>query len=257
MPWRVFGFFGIIFTMIDVKLEKFEGPLSLLVQLIDKEELDIAQISLVQVADQYVSYIRENGNIDPELSADFLVIAAKLLFIKSKTLLPYINPEEEGDEEELEQQLKMFKEFLDASQRLDEIIKSKNFMFSRPYKKGDIKYITGNDHLFSPPKNLSKEDLAKQFRGIVKRHKNEDKHKLEEGALERKVNLEEKIMEIQQKLIKRLSYSFNKLMDDSRSRTEVIVSFLAILELAKQKSVKLEQKESFSDIMVTRNAESG
>lgn len=241
--------------MIDVKLEKFEGPLGLLVQLIDKQELDITQISLAQIADQYVSYIRENGNIDPDLSADFLVIAAKLLFIKSKTLLPYINPEEEEETEELEQQLKMFKEFLDASQRLEGIIKAKNFMFSRRHRKGELKYIIGSEHLFSPPKNLKKEELARQLRGLIKQQEGKDKHRLEEGELEYKINLEEKITEIQQKLMKRLSYSFNKLAGNSASRTEVIVSFLAILELAKQRNVKLEQKGSFSDIMVTRNAE--
>jgi segregation and condensation protein A len=238
--------------MIDVKLEKFEGPLGLLVQLIDKEELDITQISLAQIADQYIGYIQENGNIDPDLSADFLVIAAKLLFIKSKTLLPYISPEEEEETEELEHQLKMFKEFLNASERINDIIKDGNSMFSPRYKKRDISRLTGDDDLFSPPKKLKADDLAQILREFIEKQGKKEKHKLEEREIEYKINIEEKIIEIQKKLVKRLSYSFKKLMNGAGSRTEVIVSFLAILELAKQKSVNLEQEDAFADIIVRR-----
>ncbi len=238
--------------MIDVKLEKFEGPLGLLVQLIEKEELDITQISLANIADQYINYIQDNGNIDSDLSADFLVIASKLLFIKSKTLLPYINPEEE-ETEELEQQLKMFKEFLDASHKVAEIIKNGNFMFSSGQRKEEIAQIKGDNFLFSPPQKITKQDLTLQFQALLNRKKNIESQKLEEAKIEHKINLEEKTLEIQRKLVKRLSYNFSKLTGNFRSRTEVIISFLAILELSKQNSVKLEQEEAFSDILVTKN----
>ena len=96
-----------------IKIDKFQGPLGLLLQLIEKEELDITEVSLAKISDQYIDSIKNTKNIDPGETADFLVIAAKLLFIKSKALLPYLYPEEENEEiEELESQLRMYKEFL-------------------------------------------------------------------------------------------------------------------------------------------------
>ena len=87
---------------MKIKIEKFEGPLSLLLKMIEQEELDITEINLAGIADQYIEYIKNNNNISPDNMADFLVIAAKLLFIKSKALLPYIYAEEEEDLEDLE-----------------------------------------------------------------------------------------------------------------------------------------------------------
>jgi chromatin segregation and condensation protein Rec8/ScpA/Scc1 (kleisin family) len=146
----------------------------------------------------------------------------------------------------------MFKEFLNASERINDIIKDGNSMFSPRYKKRDISRLTGDDDLFSPPKKLKADDLAQILREFIEKQGKKEKHKLEEREIEYKINIEEKIIEIQKKLVKRLSYSFKKLMNGAGSRTEVIVSFLAILELAKQKSVNLEQEDAFADIIVRR-----
>jgi segregation and condensation protein A len=239
--------------MIDVKLEKFEGPLTLLLQLIEKKEMDITRISLGDIADQYIEFIKKSNNVDPDLAADFLVIATKLLYAKSKTLLPYLVPDEEEEEsEDLEKQLKMFKEFVDASQKLEEILKQKHFMFPPAVSKGHRKDLLGAENSFFPPDRLTKEDLRKSFSALVEKCRANSKDKLQEEKIEYKINIEEKILDIQNKLMKRLRYSFNKMKDQAGSKTEIIVSFLAVLELAKQKSIRIDQEEAFSDIIISK-----
>lgn len=139
--------------MIDIKIEKFQGPLNLLLQLIEKEEMDIAEVSLAKIADQYIEYIKITDKISPDDMADFLVVAARLLLIKSKALLPYLCAGEEEEEiKELENQLKMYKEFLEAAKGVDFLLGKKKFMFGREFNR---KLILNNLNFFSPPrKNL-------------------------------------------------------------------------------------------------------
>ena len=104
--------------MLEFKTEKFSGPLALLLSLIEKEELDITEVNLAKIADQYVEYIKRNSNLSVDEMADFLVIAAKLLYAKSKALLPYLYADDEDDDiEDLEKQLKMYQEFVAASKK--------------------------------------------------------------------------------------------------------------------------------------------
>src|SRR3989339_84496 len=145
---------------MKIKIEKFEGPLSLLLKMIEQEELDITEINLAGIADQYIEYIKNNNNISPDNMADFLVIAAKLLFIKSKALLPYIYAEEEEDLEDLEKQLKMYKEFLEAAKKIEKMLGKKKFMFAREFNR---KVALANTHSFSPPKKLQISDILEIF----------------------------------------------------------------------------------------------
>ena len=117
--------------MHEVKLEQFTGPLGLLLRLIEKEELDITELSLAKIADNYVDYIQANKNIPDEELADFLVLAARLLYIKSKALLPYlVFDDPEDNEDDLERQLKMYQEFVTASEVLAVLIGRKKFLFA-------------------------------------------------------------------------------------------------------------------------------
>jgi segregation and condensation protein A len=236
--------------MIQIKIEKFEGPLGLLLQLIEKEELDITEICLAKVADQYIQYIKLAVNINPDEMADFLVVAAKLLLIKSKALLPYLFPEEEKEIEEFEQQLKMYKEFIEATKKIEKMIGKKKFMFAREFNR---QAILANAHLFSPPKNLKAEDLLMIFSDLILRLV--PMEKLEEATLERKINIEEKILMIEQMLMEKIKFSFNKLMATAQNKTEIIVSFLAMLELIKQRTIVAEQGDLFTEIMVNRYEE--
>lgn len=234
--------------MIDIRLEKFEGPLSLLCQLIEKEELDITQISLAKIADQYIEYIKQVKTIDPEEMADFLVVAARLLLIKSKALLPYLFPEEEEDIRELEEQLKMYQEFLAATKKVEEMIGKKRFMFGRPFNRKAVVFV---DKYFSPPKKLVKEDLLMVFSDLLMRLKPAELE-LTEERLTRKISIEDRILVIENNLINRLKVNFSKIMEDAQDKTEIIVSFLAMLELIKMRSVEVDQAELFGEIEINR-----
>jgi segregation and condensation protein A len=109
--------------MKDIQLDQFEGPLNLLLKLIEDQELDITQISLAEVADQYLKLLHTQESWSADELADFLVIAAKLVLLKSKVLLPslQLTDEEEGDARELERQLKLLKSYLDASKHVEKL----------------------------------------------------------------------------------------------------------------------------------------
>lgn len=230
-----------------IKLEKFEGPLGLLLQLIEKEEMDITQISLAKIADQYIEYIRSSDNLKPEEMADFLVVAAKLLLIKSRALLPFLRGEEEEEIEEFEQQLRMYKEFLEAAKKLEAIIGKKKFSFAREF---DRRAILQSAQIFSPPKKLTAGELASVFSEIIKTIKPVEK--LEEKSLERAVSIEDKILAIQETLVNRLKISFNNILASAENKTEIIVSFLALLELIKQRNVVVAQGEMFGEIEINK-----
>ena len=235
--------------MINFVLDKFEGPLALLLQLIEKEEMDITQVSLAKVADQYVTYIRQAQNIRPDEMADFLVVAARLLLIKSKALLPYLYPEEEEEISELEDQLRMYREFLEATKKIEKMLDKKTFMFPREFNR---KAIMSQANSFSPPKNLQAEEMRSVFAEILMRLKPAEK--LEEKTLEHLVNIEDKILSIQNMLLNRIKVSFNKVMADAKNKTEIVVSFLAILEMMRQREVTLVQDELFAEILIERIA---
>ena len=229
-------------------LEKFDGPLSLLLQMIEQEELDITQISLAKIADQYIEYIRKAENIDPEEMADFLVVAARLILIKSKALLPYLFPEEEEEIKEFENQLKMYQEFLAATKKVQAIIGKKHFMFQRPFNR---KVLFAGDNFFAPPKKLIAADLAMVFNDLLGRIRPAEVD-LEERRLEPKINIDDKIAEIRSNLFERIKMRFSQILELAKSKTEIIVSFLAMLELIKQREVTVDQLELFGEIEINR-----
>ncbi|MDD4332705.1 MAG: ScpA family protein [Patescibacteria group bacterium] len=233
---------------MNIKTDKFEGPLSLLLQIIEKEEMDITQVCLAKIADEYVEYIKKAENINPDEMADFLVVAAKLLLIKSKALLPYLFPEEEEEIKEFEDQLRMYKEFLEATKNIEAMIGKKKFMFAREFNR---QAILQSAKLFAPPKNLTKEDLRMIFGELLERLKPQEEE-LEEKTLERKINIEEKILHIQKALLDRIKVSFNNILATAENKTEVIVSFLAMLELIKQREINAEQGELFEEIFISK-----
>jgi len=233
--------------MLNFKIDKFEGPLGVLLQLIETEEMDITEISLAKIANQYIDYIRSSSEIEPEEMADFLVVAAKLLLIKSKALLPFLKGEAEEEIKEFEDQLRMYKEFLDAAKKLEAIIGKKRFSFAREFNR---RAFLANANIFSPPKNLRADDLFNLIKEIIKNVRPIEL--LEERSLERTVNIEDKILAIQQILLNRIKFTFNHILAGERNKTEIIVSFLALLELIKQKDVAVAQGGLFEEIEISR-----
>lgn len=230
-----------------IKLEKFEGPLGLLLQLIEKEEMDITQISLAKIADQYIEYIKSCSAIKPEELADFLVVAAKLLLIKSRALLPFLKGEAEQEIEEFEHQLKMYKEFLEAAKKIEALIGKKRFSFAREFNR---KAFLASAHIFSPPKNLSAAELSAVFSEIIRDIKPAEI--LEEKNLEQIVNIEDKILAIQEILLEKIKISFSHVLASAKNKTEIIVSFLALLELIKQRDVMVSQGDLFGEIEINK-----
>jgi segregation and condensation protein A len=233
--------------MITFKHGTFSGPLDLLLKLIEKEEMDITQISLAKIADQYINYIRSASNIKPEDMADFLVIAARLLLIKSKALFPYLLPEEDEEVEDLERQLKMYKEFIDAMKVIEKMLGKKKFMFNREFNR---KIVLNSLNFFSPPKNMKSGDLEMIFNDLLGKIKSVPE--LEEEFIERTVSIEEKIIAIQDFISAVSHTNFSSILTDSNSKTDIIVSFLALLELIKQNNVTVSQDGLFGEIEIDR-----
>ena len=219
----------------------------MLLQLIEKEEMDITEISLAKIADQYIEYIRSYKGIGPEEMADFLVVAAKLLLIKSRALLPFLKGEAEEEIQEFEHQLRMYKEFLAAAKKIEAIIGQKRFSFAREFNR---QAFLASAKIFSPPKNLTADDLPDIFNEIIKNIR--PLEKLEEKNLEQIVNIEDKILAIQQILLEKIKVSFNHILAGAKNKTEIIVSFLALLELIKQQDVAVMQAEMFGEIEVSK-----
>lgn len=235
--------------MMEFNTNNYSGPLGLLLHLIEQDELDITEVDLAKIADQYVKKIREVDNLDPEELADFLLIASKLLFIKSKALLPYLYPEtEDEDLHELTEQLRMYKEFVKASEGIKAMIAKQRFMFSPPLSKSRREKL--NIPKFNESCNVNQDILKEAFINLIDKLEKRGEEKLPEKTLEAKINIEDRIKMIKELLFKKLKFNFSKFIATAKSKTEVVVSFLAILELAKQQELVFEQDELFSEIYI-------
>lgn len=236
--------------MHEIKLEQFTGPLGLLLRLIEREELDITEVSLAKIADNYVDYVQTNSNIPDEELADFLVLAARLLYIKSKALLPYlVFDDPEDNEDDLEKQLRMYQEFIAASKNLETIIGRKKFLFAPSALNRNWRRRQAAPAKFVAPKNLTAELLAARYSEILDRLAATVKF-LPEESLEAKISIDDRITSIRNILGKQLRFSFSKFLKTAKNRTEVVVNFLAVLELAKQHELVFEQDGLFTEIQV-------
>ncbi|PIZ99262.1 MAG: hypothetical protein COX77_02015 [Candidatus Komeilibacteria bacterium CG_4_10_14_0_2_um_filter_37_10] len=234
--------------MYQIKLEKFEGPLDLLLQLIEDQELPITEVALAQVTDQYVEYIHSAAAINPEEIADFLLIAAKLLYLKSKELLPLAVLEEDQDIADLEQQLKIYKEYHDASKLLEKMVKQEKFMYSRL-----LPFSHQLESGFYPPTNLPLQNMAEIFTQVLRRL--EPIINIPRSIIEKTITVTEKINQIKNYIKQAITFDFRKLLKQG-SRTDVIISFLAMLELVKQKDIEAEQNDLFGNITIKKIAQS-
>lgn len=240
--------------MIDIKIDKFAGPLSLLLQIIEKEELDITTVNLAKIADEYLDFIQKSKDILPESLADFLWLASKLLYIKSKALLPYLFSEDDQSEvEDLAEKLKLYKEFVDLSFKVKKIIARKKFSFFRQLNQGRRLRLVGPSSFF-PPRNVSAEVLGREFTRVLTRLETLEE-KLEERALKSEVNIEERIAFIKNVVVEKMKINFSRILRESGSKVEIIVNFLAVLELAKQREIVFVQSSLFGEILLEKYRE--
>ena len=237
--------------MFNISNQEFKGPLGVLLNMIEDEKLDITAISLSKIADEYIEYVKLSPEIDPEELADFLVIAAKLLWLKSKALLPYLDTDDEESVDDLEKQLKMYKEFADASLKIYDILKQKNYLFSADFDLKKRRQLF-NLPLFAEPKNVSQNGIKETMLLILRRLASEKP--LDVETIEETINLEDRIHIIRQLLKKQATFTWNSLIKNRADKTEVIVNLLAILELVKQHELEFEQEALFSEIKILRSS---
>jgi segregation and condensation protein A len=227
----------------QIKLEQFEGPLDLLLQLTEQEKLDITRVSLAKITDQYLEYIASTQNIMLSHLADFLSVASRLILIKSKALLPMLEFSKEEEEEirDLEYQLAQYRKFKEAARNLANLYDAPAASFSR-------EGFSGLGVVFYPPENIAKEDLLKAFSKIL--GEIPVLEKLEEEMVQEVLTMEEKIVHLQNTLREKVQTSFSELVVNAVDKIEVVVSFLAMLEMVKQKLIHVEQGELFSEIQL-------
>ncbi|HVM90645.1 MAG TPA: ScpA family protein [Verrucomicrobiae bacterium] len=231
----------------EVRIESFQGPLDLLLQLIESEKLEITSVSLMQVTEPFVAHVRQNhGQIPPEELADFLVIAAKLVYLKSKAILPGLTDAELDEGPDLETQLRLYKAFVEASSKLAELEKLGHATYSRTYRapKPEVSFV--------PPSGVTADMLADIYRQAARRL--EPLMALPKTSVERAITIEEKIEQLRSRVSRLMQSSFHRFLSESKDRYEMVVSFLALLELVKQRIVSVEQEEHFSDIRLKTTA---
>ncbi|MCD4780531.1 MAG: segregation/condensation protein A [Candidatus Omnitrophica bacterium] len=234
-----------------IKLDIFEGPLDLLLYLIKKNDMDIINIPIVEITDQYMRFIDLMKMLDLDTVGDFLVMAATLMQIKSRMLLPpapsEIEEEEDDPRDELVKRLQEYKRFKEIADILKEKETERNQLFSRQYEEETLKKFKKDAEEVYFEANLF--DLINAFSSALKKIPEEIIHEIiKEGY-----TVEKKIHAILQVLLTQPSIRLNSLFEQSRSKLEVVVTFLAVLELIRLKEIKAVQQRAFSEIEILRN----
>jgi segregation and condensation protein A len=223
-----------------VKQDHFEGPLDLLLDLIEKRKLFVNDVSLAKVADDYIAYVKNLSEFPVADSAHFVLIASTLLLIKSKSLLPTLNltSEEQASIDDLELRLKIYERMRALSQKIRPLL-GKHVLFARGERK--------LDPVFSPDKDMS---LANIFAAAGRVLANIPKKEfLPKVIVDKVISLEDMIMNLTKRVGESLKMSFKEFSGKGRSeRVHVIVSFLAMLELVKQGVINVSQEKHFEDI---------
>ena len=241
-------------TEYKVKFEVFEGPLDLLLYLIKKQEVDIYDVNLTHLATQFIEYVEFMRMLDLEIAGEFVVMASTLMYIKSRELLPkeqQVTPEGEEDGEdprwELIRQLVEYKKFKDAAAQLQVMeLRQENVYPRLPVKP---EFEAAPAPLRS---NVSIFDLINAVNAVMKRLGTREETR---EIFEDPWTVSEKIESLLQLIHDRHNLKFSELFESASSRSEVVVTFLAVLELIRLRQLVAVQEESFGDIMISRAAQ--
>ena len=246
---------------IPVKLEVFEGPLDLLLHLIDKNKIDIYDIPIVEITNQYMEYIRNMQKEDLNVMSEFLVMAATLLDIKCRMLLPK-EVTEEGEEEDPRQELveqllqyKMYKYM--ANELKDRQMDSDYVLYKRPAIPEEVQEYAEPVDLGRLLGDLTLARLNEIFQDVMKRQVEKiDPVRSKFGKIEKEeVTLSDKFTYIHSYLKGHKRFSFRQLLEKQHSRMHVVVTFLAILEMMKLGEILVEQEDTCGEIMIERTGD--
>lgn len=243
---------------IPVKLQVFEGPLDLLLHLIDKNKVNIYDIPIVEITNQYMEYIEEMHRQDLGVMSEFLVMAATLIDIKSRMLLP-AEVNEEGEEEdprqELVQKLLEYKMYKYMSYELkDRQVDAEKSMYKPPTLPPEVEEYKEPVHLDELLADVTLSKLHMVFKSIMRRQENKiDPLRSrfgKEPLKQEEVSLSDKLLYVEQYAIEHKEFSFQGLLNAQTSKMEIIVTFLAILELMKTGKIQISQEDTFGEIYI-------
>ena len=239
------------YNPLIVKLPVYEGPFDLLLDLIKKNEMDIYNIEISVITKQYLDYLKQMKQLDLEVAGEFLVMAATLLYIKSKMLLPPTEEEEEeGGEDprtELVRKLLEYQAFREAAKELGILEDERGRIFTRQVTDYYLNNLSAEDvsiDTFSA--NLY--DLLNAFQSVLKDISKEDFHRVFEEV----ISIEEKILEVKRLLSERSEIWFHELFKGSMTKNEIIATFLALLEIIRSKFAQVKQDQPFGNIRISK-----
>ncbi len=245
---------------IPVKLQVFEGPLDLLLHLIDKNKIDIYDIPIVEITNQYMDYIKAMEKEDLNIMSEFLVMAATLLDIKCRMLLPK-EVNEEGEEEdprqELVAQLLEYKMYKYMSYELrDRQVEGEQVMYKRPTIPDEVREYEEPVNLDELLGGLTLSKLHKIFRDVMKRRADKiDPVRSKFGKIEKEeVTLPDKLSYVTEYAKGHRRFGFRELLEKQGSKIQIVVTFLAILQLMKEGVIAIEQEHPFDEIMIQSKA---
>ncbi len=231
--------------MYHVRLEQFEGPMPLLLSLIEKEKLDITRLALACVADQYLDYIARTEDVPLPHLSQFLTVASRLLLLKSRALLPVLSftNEEEEEIEDLERQLREYRRYREASVKLSRLFS----LGMRSFRRDSF---VGVCEVFAPPAHVKVADVRETFAKVLGGIS--IPMPLEERVVEEVVTIEERMAFLESHILHRMEMAFSEVAAESKDRVEIVVSFLALLELVRRRSFTVDQGELFGEIRFRR-----
>ena len=234
-----------------IKTENFEGPLDLLCHLIDKNKMNIYDINLSEITDQYIEYIKNMEKMNLEVTSEFLMMASTLLYLKSKKLLPNpVEEEEELTEEQLLQRIMEYMKYKEITKKLKEMyLTSSNVLFKLP------------EEIELPKQKLEreyqKEIIPKMYAEIIEKNANrlnENAKNIEKIAITETYTVADKVKTMFKELIHHKKFIFNKLFSSKKcSRPEIVTAFTGLLELSRRSKVLTSQEQLFGDITVKKN----
>ncbi|HJC89430.1 MAG TPA: segregation/condensation protein A [Candidatus Mediterraneibacter excrementigallinarum] len=243
---------------IPVKLEVFEGPLDLLLHLIDKNKIDIYDIPIVEITNQYMDYIRQMQKEDLNVMSEFLVMAATLLDIKCRMLLPK-EVTEEGEEvdprQELVEQLLQYKMYKYMAYELkDRQVDSDQILYKAPTIPEEVAEYVEPVDLDVLLDGLTLRKLNRIFHEVMKRQTDKiDPVRSKFGKIEKEeVSLSDKFDHIHEYMKEHQRFSFRQLLQEQHSKMHIVVTFLAVLEMMKLGEIRVEQEENCGEIMIER-----
>lgn len=231
--------------MDKIKLQQFEGPLDLLLTLIEERKLDITQIALAQVTEQFIQYIKQLDQIDPTVLADYLSIAAKLLVIKSKAILPTLEVEAEEEDAgvNLEAKLLLYKQFKEVAKYLKKLDNKR--------KQGFGRTLSFEQRIsFFPDPAITTKELHQSILTVLSGLKELDN--LPKAKIKEAISIQDKIDQLRSNLSQQVETRLSDLIKNAKNKSEVIITFLALLELIKQRLFVATQETLFTDITIKK-----